>query len=261
MTGERSFMLRLCLVVVMALLMSACGKKGRLIYPDLLVPESPSSVTLRQTGPGMKLSFLLPQKDRAGQPLVDLAGVRILKREALPGQPQECSACMDEFRLFKTLYVDVRESSVQRYGTMMIVMDGAVTIGRTYSYQVVPFTKAAVDGQGAPQLTATMVEPPPHPVLRVIPSPTDIRLEFDATPSAKGTLVGYNLYRAVKGETLPFLPLNSAPLQEAHYTDSGLVRHLTYSYAVRMVVRMPAGEMVESSLSNLADGALLNDEE
>jgi predicted small lipoprotein YifL len=183
-------MRRLYLITVMVLFVSACGKKGPLVYPDLLVPEAPAAVTVRQSGLGMKLSFQLPRKDRSGRPLADLAGVRVLKRETLPGQAEECSSCMDGFRLFKKLYVDLQEGSVRRYGNLIIMLDGDVTIDRTYTYTVVPFTKRGVDGQGSAQVMATMVEPPPPPLLRVIPSPTDIRLEFEGHHPAKGTLVG-----------------------------------------------------------------------
>ena len=253
-------MRRLCLSLVIVLVISACGKKGPLIYPDQLVPDSPTAVTLRQAGLGMKLSFLLPQKDRAGQPLANLAGVRVLKRETMPGQAQECSTCMDGFRLFKTLYVDLQDDSVRRYGDMMIVLDSDVTIDRTYAYTVEPFTKEGVDGQGSVPVLATMVDPPLPPLLRVIPSATDIRLEFKGRPPARGTFVGYNLYRTVKGGALPFLPLNREPLPGTSFTDSGLDRRLTYTYGARMVVRMPTGEMVESSLSNQEDGALKDEE-
>jgi hypothetical protein len=60
---------------------------------------------------------------------------------------------------------------------------------------------------------------------------------------------------------LPFLPLNKEPLPGTSYTDIGLDRRLTYSYAVRMLVRMPTGDLVEGSLSSLEDGALRDDEE
>ncbi len=251
---------RLCLVLVIALFMSACGKKGPVIYPDLLVPEAPKEVSLWQSGVGMKLSFLLPQKDRAGRPLADLAGVKVFKRETMPGQAQECSSCMDAFRLFKRLYVDIQGDNDRRYGNMMMVLDSDVTVDRTYAYTVVPFTREGVDGQGSAPVMATMVDPPLPPVLKVIPSPTEIRLEFGGRRPARGAFVGYNLYRTIKGEALPFLPLNREPLSGTSYTDSGLDRRLTYSYAIRTVVRMPAGEKVESSLSNLVDGALKDEE-
>ncbi|MBI2354175.1 MAG: fibronectin type III domain-containing protein [Deltaproteobacteria bacterium] len=253
-------MRRLSLLLVIPLLLAACGKKGPLIYPDMLVPEAPSAVTVRQAGVGMRLSFVLPRKDLAEQSLTDLAGVRILKRESMPSPPQDCPACTDSFRLFRTLYVDVQDGSVRRYGSLMVLLDSDVRAAGVYTYRVVPFTKKGVDGAASAPVTATMVPPPIPPVLHIFPSPTDIRLEFVGLLPVIGSLVGYDLYRAVKGEDLPFLPLNKAPLSGSSFTDSGLNRGVTYSYAARLIVRMPTGELVESILSNQVEGALREDE-
>lgn len=253
-------MRRLTLLLVISLLLAACGKKGALIYPDLLVPEAPSAVSVRQAGVGMRLSFVLPRKDLAGQNLTDLAGVKVLKRESMPDPSQECPACTDSFRLFRTLYVDVQDGGARRYGNLMVLLDSDVRIGGIYTYRVVPFTRGAVDGAASIPVTATMQPPPLPPVLHVFPSPTDIRLEFVGLLPVTGTLVGYNLYRTERGGEMPFLPLNREPLSGSSYTDSSLIRGVTYSYAARIVVRMPTGETVESILSNEVEGALKDDE-
>jgi hypothetical protein len=59
---------------------------------------------------------------------------------------------------------------------------------------------------------------------------------------------------------MPFLPLNKVPITGKSHTDIGLERGVTYSYAARSVVRKPTGEMVESALSNIVEGALKNEE-
>lgn len=253
-------MRRLSLLLAIPLLLAACGKKGALIYPDLLVPEAASAVSVRQVGVGMRLSFVLPRKDLAGQNLTDLAGVKVLKRESMPSPPQECPTCTDAFRLLRTLYVDVQDGSVRRYGSLMVLLDSDVRIGGIYTYRVVPFTRGAVDGAASIPVTATMVTPPMPPVLHIAPSPTDIRLEFVGLLPLTGTLVGYNLYRTEKGGEMPLLPLNREPLSGSSYTDSGLIRGVTYGYAARTVVRLSTGETVESVLSNEVQGALKEEE-
>jgi len=253
-------MRHLSLLFALTLLITGCGRKGPLIYLDMLVPAAPTVVTARQAGPGMKISFVLPQKDLAGQNLTDLAGVNVFKREATLDQGQECSACSESFRLFRKLYVDIQDGSVRRYGNLMILLDSDMRIGNIYTYKVVPFRKDGLDGASSAQVSATMVKPPLPPALQVFPSPTDIRLEFAGEPPAVGAFMGYNLYRADKGEPPPFLPLNKEPLPGGSYTDSGLDRGVVYSYAARTVVRMPTGEMVESNLSNMVEGALRDEE-
>lgn len=248
------------LLFAMLMLIAGCGKKGALIYLDMLVPEAPSDIAARQAGPGMKLSFVLPKKDLAGQNLTNLSGFNILKREATPVIGEECDTCKEAFRLFRKLYIDFQDESVRRYGNLMILMDSDVRTGSVYTYKVVPFTKDGQDGVSSAPVTAAMLQPPSPPVLRAVPSPTDIKLEFAGAAPLAGTFVGYNLFRADKGEPMPFLPLNKLPISGAIHTDSGLERGMTYSYGVRSVVRMPSGEIVESALSNIVEAALRDEE-
>jgi hypothetical protein len=248
------------LLFVITVLIAGCGKRGNLIYPDLLVPEAPGAVTVQQAGPGMKLSFVLPKKDLAGQNLTNLSGFNILKRETTPDKGEDCDACKEALRIFKKLYVDFQDEVVRRYGGLMILMDSNVRIGSVYTYKVVPFTTDGLEGAPSAPVTAAMVQPPLPPILRAVPSPTDIKLEFGGVTPPKGTFLGYNLFRAEKGEPIPFLPLNSQPLPGKRHTDVGLERGVTYSYAARVVVRMPTGETVESALSNIVEGGLKDEE-
>ena len=248
-------------VLIISLLASACGKKGALIYPDQLVPEAPGFVTLRQTGQAMVLSFVLPRKDLAGHHLTDLSGVKVIKREAIMAQGEECSnACIDPLSVFRTIYADVQDERSKRYGSTVVTLDSNVTIGNRYSYLLVPFTKNGVDGQKSAPVKAAMQEPPKSPELKAVSAPTEIILKFSGELPFTGTFLGYNLYRTTRGEAMPFIPLNKAPLQVSSYTDSGLDRHRIYIYGARTVVQMPSGEVIESILSNQAEAALKNEE-
>ena len=95
------------LVVGFALLATACGRKGPLIYPDMLVPAAPAAVTAQQSGSAVKLQFALPDKDRAGRPVKGVAGVKISKRSTEADQKEVCRSCTTDYRLFRTLYLDV----------------------------------------------------------------------------------------------------------------------------------------------------------
>ncbi|NVN92644.1 MAG: hypothetical protein HXX11_18895 [Desulfuromonadales bacterium] len=240
---------RLLLVVLM---LTACGKKGPLIYPDMLLPAPPTAVTVRQVGQAMKISFVLNRKDRSGRDLKNLDGVTIFKRTTIAGQAPGCNACSEDFVLFRKLYLEPAplESGVQRFGGMLLLLDSDVRIGDQYSYTVKPFTKDAVDGQASAPVTTAMVAPPPAPELKAVPDPVEIQLLFSSVPPGQGTFVGYNLYRAPKGDHLPYVALNREPISGKSFTDSGLDRKLSYVYVVRSVVRMPGGQLVESELSN-----------
>jgi predicted small lipoprotein YifL len=239
--------------IALIMTMTACGKKGPLIYPDMLIPAPPTAVVARQAGQAIKLSFVLPQDDLAGRKLKNLGGVTIFKRASIAGQGPSCNACTEDFVLFRSLYLDQTslERGVQRFGSMIVLLDSDVRIGDEYSYMVKPFTKDDGDGQASRPVTTAMVTPPQAPELKAAPDPIEIQLFFSGAPAAgKGTFVGYNLYRAPKGEVLPYVPLNKEPITGESFVDSGLDRTLSYVYAARTVVKTPAGVLVESELSN-----------
>jgi len=250
----------LILLIFCTLVATACGKKGPLIYPDQLVPSSPTTVTVRQSGPGIKLSFVLPDKDRAGQSLKGLAGLKIFKRETQTGQEQACNACSDDFKLFKTLYLEKLDINARRYGDLVILQDSDVVMGQDYAYKVIPFMKDGVDGESSEPVSVTMLQAPPSPVIKAISSPTEIQLTFAEPPLKEEKFAGYNLYRTVKGEAMPYLPINKVPIIINTFTDSGLKRRITYSYGARAVIRATSGALVESALSNEVSG-MLKDEE
>ena len=247
------------LFMIIPLLITACGKKGALIYPEMLVAAAPISFTARQAGQNMKLSFDLPQKDRAGRNLKNLSGIKILKREAPAGQGAGCSACTSDFTLFRTLYLDVPDE-VQRYGNLLVLLDGDVKSEREYTYRAVAFTKDGVEGEMTAPFLTTMVQSPPPPVLKIIPAPTEIRVEFEKKMPVMGIFEGYNLYRAVKGEAFPYLPLNGKPFVANSFVDTGLDRSVVYTYVGRTVIRMPSKELVESGPSNKVEAALKEEE-
>lgn len=248
-------------LLLVALIMAGCGKKGALIYPDMLVPASPTAVSVRQTGQALKLSFAVTRKDRAGRSLKNLGGVAILKRTSIAGQGPTCNACTEDYVLFKKLYLEPAplERGVQRSGDMIVLLDGDVKIGDEYSYIFKPFTQDAVDGQASTPVTAAMVAPPQAPKLTAVPDPIEIQLLFEGIPEGKGTFVGYNLYRALKGGELPYVPLNKEPIAGKSYVDSGIDRTVTYVYVARAVVKLPGGALVESELSNVVETRVTNE--
>jgi predicted small lipoprotein YifL len=253
-------MKRVTVLIFLALNISACGKKGALIYPEMLVPAAPSNVSLQQRGESLKLSFTIPAKDRAGRALSNLAGVTILKRDAMAGQVAGCSSCTDDYSLFKKLNLDLLPTEAQLRGSLMLLLDGDVRPGRNYSYIVSAATREGVAGAPTAPVTAGVVPPPVPPVVQVISQPTEISLEFVRMPLQEGAFVGYNVYRTVKGGTYSYWPLNRGPVTSDHFTDMGLERSTTYVYAVRMVISLSTGAMVESGLSNEVEGRLKDDE-
>lgn len=251
---------RLALLGGITLAITACGKKGALVYPDMLVPAAPTAVSAIQSGAAVKIQFDVPTSDRAGSRLNNLAGLKISKREAYSTSVQTCRSCTEDYRLFRKLYLDLLPDFAQRFGNRLIVLDGDVSAGRQYTYVIVPFTKEGVDGASSSQALVQLVTALPPPSLLVESHPTEIKLSFAVQSPVEGILIGYNLYRTLQNSSFPLQPVNRAPFLGNEYVDSGLARGTVYRYLARAVVRLPSGVVVESLVSNEVEGMLKDDE-
>ena len=250
---------RSTLVVGFSLISVACGKKGPLIYPDMLVPAAPTAVTVLQSGSAVKLQFVIPDKDLAGRPVQGVSGVKISKRTAEIDQ-NVCRSCLTDYLLFRTLYLDHLPANTQRFGNRLIVLDGDVNAGNLYSYRVVPFTADGVDGTSSLIAEARVIAPLPAPDLKIESFPTEVKLQISSAPMLAGSLHGYNLYRWTATVPRSYQPLNKEPLKGKEYVDSTLERDEKYHYAVRELIILPSGSMAESAESNEVEGMLKNDE-
>jgi len=248
-----------CLLCVVSAL-TACGKKGPLIYPDMLVPASPANVSAQQSGSSIKLSFVIPSRDLGGRAIAGVSGITIIRRDEPSGRGAACNSCMSDFAPFRKLNLDLLPTGVQRYGNLLVLLDGDVQAGRTYTYRLTAVTRDDQEGALSVPVAAEMVTPPLPPVLQVISQPTEIHLEFAGLLPVEGAVSGYNVYRTLKGDAFPLLPLNREPLSDNRFVDAGLERGTVYVYGVRAVVRMPSGSRVEGLLSNEAEGRLKDDE-
>lgn len=251
---------RLAVLGGMTLAMTACGKKGVLVYPDMLVPVAPSAASAFQSGSGVKIQFEVPTTDRTGNRLNDLAGLNISKRESDSAPDQTCPACLDDYHLFRKLYLDLLPDSAQRFGNRLVLLDGEVRTGKSYSYIVTSFTKEGVAGASSPRLAVHMIQAVLPPILQAESFPTEIKISFVSLPPDMGTLVGHNLYRMAQKDALTHFPINREPLAGKDYIDSGLARGIRYRYLARAVVRLETGAVVESLVSNEVEGMLKDDE-
>lgn len=252
---------RSLLVVVLALLASGCGKKGPLIYPDMLVPAAPAAVTAQQSGSSVKLKFVIPDKDRAGRAVHGVTGVKINRRTTENDQKDVCRSCMTDYVLFQTFYLEHLLPTAQRFGNSLVVLDSEVTTGKSYSYSIVPFTADGVDGASSAIVAVTVAPPMPAPLLKSDSFPTEVKIHISLLNSRPaGRLLGYNLYRATGGAVRSYQPLNSEPLKGGEYVDVALERGVKYRYWARAVMELKSGDVVESSESDEVEGMLKDDE-
>jgi predicted small lipoprotein YifL len=239
--------------------LAACGKRGPLIYPDMLTPAAPTDVRAVQSDSAVRLSFNLPQKDQGGRGVSGLAGVDIFKRRAVTGTGSDCSSCTVDYSLFKKLHLNALDAGIVRKGSHIVVMDSDVTLERDYFYYIVPFMNDAVAGKPSSPVLATVLEPPAPPRLSAVSEPTEVRLTIRDPLFSQGIFVGYNIYRTLKGETLGVFPVNAEPIRTSTFTDSALIRGARYVYAVRKVVKRGNGTLAESAFSNQVEAGRKED--
>ncbi|MBJ6724654.1 LPS translocon maturation chaperone LptM [Geomesophilobacter sediminis] len=248
-------MRRLSLLLI-CLLLAACGKKGPLIPPEGFAPAAVSNLKAEQKGTTFELTWSAPGKVEGGTPLPyrDLAGFVLLRHVVLP-PAEECDECRNAYAELKHVDVDfLRE--VRIVDGLFLTDDPFLKEGETYQYKVIAIKRDGTRSKDSNKPRRKFVTPPPTPTLQVVPSTTAIDLEITAAPPAKGTFLGYNLYRWKKGEPEPIRPLNGAPLKEKAYHDQLLLPEVTYRYKVRTAAVVD-GENIESAGSNVVEAALV----
>jgi predicted small lipoprotein YifL len=251
---------RLALFIAVSLLVTACGRKGPLLYPDMLVPAAPADVAAMQSGSAIKFQFVLPSKDLAGRPVQGIAGVKITKKSAEISPKEFCRLCMADYRPFHTLYLDSLPVVAELFGSRMVVIDADASAGNTYSYNIVPFTKDGTDGVSTLTMTVGVTEPFPAPTLQIESLPTEVKLHITLPSLVAGRLLGYNLYRSTGTSVRYFNPLNPEPLKGHEYIDSSLERGKKYRYSARVLIMRTSGEIAESAGSEEVTGMLKDDE-
>ncbi len=252
----RPYTVSLCMTLILA----GCGKKGALVYPEMLVPASPSNLAAQQSGNSLKLSFQLPSKDLAGRSVAALSDVSVFKHDAPVTREPGCSTCASDFSLFRKINLDVLTSGTQRYGNYLVLMDDSVTSGRTYTYRVSTTTTENTEGALSQPVSVALVPASLPPVTQIFNQPTEVQLEFVALKPDEGVITGYNVYRTLKGEAYSYIPLNNKPITGNCFVDVGLDRRTTYLYRVRSVVMLQDKSMIESIPSNEVEGKLKDDE-
>jgi predicted small lipoprotein YifL len=250
---------RSTLIISFSLLSAACGRKGPLIYPDMLVPASPAAVTAQQSGSSVKLQFTLSDKDQAGRPIKGLSGVKISRMASETGQKNVCRSCLADYLLLRTLYLERLPTDTQRFGSRLITLDSDVKAGNSYSYRIVTFSAEGVDGASSATAVAQVEAPAPAPAVKIELFSTEVRLQI-TSEILTGNHAGFNIYRATGAEARSFQPLNREPFQEKTYADGTLSRGIRYRYVVRQLVRLKSGDVAESVESQEVAGMLKDDE-
>lgn len=246
-------MKRILCLIVLALLLTACGRKGPLLPPEALVPAPIADLRVVQQGNLFQLSWSAPTKEEGGGPLRDLAGFRLLRREVLP-PGEDCEECPTAYRLLKAVDLEYLQD-VRRAGNRYFYADADLRQGTTYQYRAVSLQQDGTTSRTSNKVRRTAVTPPLPPVVQAASTSSGVRLEFVVIPPEVGTLAGYNIYRQQAGAGAEKVALTEKPVTGNTFEDQRLTSGVPYQYQVRAVA-LVNGETVESALSNEVEGAL-----
>lgn len=242
-----------------ALLLTACGRKGPLIPPEALAPAPINNLRVSQTGTRFSVCLTPQSADETGKPLKNLAGVRVFKREVLPPD-EDCEECPTAYRIIQTVDLEF-PGDVQRFGNLYCLTDTNLVTGKTYQYKAVSFQSDGTTSRESNRARRKFVNPPAAPVLKSVAATTGVILEWSIPPKPESGIVsGFNVYRGETAEKIPPEPINDKPVLENRYEDQTVTLGSKYFYVVRSVLNAD-GETAESVSSNSVTGEMKLPEE
>lgn len=222
-----------------------CGKKGPLLYPDLLVAQPPSQVQVEQVDMALRITFVLPEKDQAGRPLNNLESVRIARRVCVEA---DCKGCLEPYQELQRIDVAFPDPA-EREGSRIRWTDAGVRPGEVVQYRLVSEQKGGITGGAAQTLPARLavaVQPPVCTGKAVFGGTLQLNCRT-ADSGTTGQLLGYLLYRA-EG-TGPTVFLTRLGPDSGGYVDQAVVRGIAYRYAAKQQIRREDGSIQESAFS------------
>ena len=247
------------LLMGIALLLAACGKKGPLVPPEALAPAPINNVKVSQPGPRFSICLTPPSTDETGKSLKNLAGFRVFKREVLPPD-EDCEECPTAYRIMQIVDIEFPKD-VMRFGNLYCLTDLNLAEGKTYQYKAVSFQSDGTTSRDSNKARRKFVHPPAAPVLKSVAATTGVILEWTAPAKpVSGIAAGFNVYRSESAETVSPSPINDHPVLENRYEDQTVTLGTRYFYVVRSVIKTD-GETVESESSNSVTGEMKLPEE
>lgn len=234
-------------------LLSACGKKGALVYPDNILPPQASIAVGRSVGTGIRLYLNIPAQNRQETAKRELADSILVLRSDKALVTQACSSCPDKLPLYKTIYLtNIKES--EKSGGRIVFNDTDIVRGAQYRYRV---QLASAEGGISPQslhVEVTAFTPAPPPKVTIENRPAEVFLNMAPEKPESGSFAGYIIYRKLAGETGAGFPLTQEPVKEDFYSDFKAVQGERYIYTVRRVIKSDNGELFESLASPEVEG-------
>lgn len=237
--------LHICLLIT-ALLLTACGRKGALMPPEALVPAAVTDLTVLKSGDDFRITWSAPAKERGGRPLRDLSGFRLFKRVVL-GDGTDCSSCAESWRLLAEIDAN-NPGTGRKSGAAYIYHDKPSTTGKGDQYRIFALSSSGGFSPSAESAIKKNLQPVQPPDLSAVIVPGAIMIRFISPLAADPRFAGYNLYKRTPGDSNALLPLHQVPLKQDRWEDQQLKYGTTYCYSATVLTEID-GELVESARS------------
>lgn len=245
-------MKKLFLLIGIALLLSACGKRGPLVAPEALVPASINDLRVEQKGNRFLVCWSRPGKEEWGGPIESLAGFRVFRRDVLPPD-RDCEECPNIYRSIKLVDPEYLED-VLRFGSRYCFFDGDLVDGKTYQYKVVSFEKDGATSKDSNKARRMKAVAPAPPHISAVPTPDGVTLRWDTPVTApESPLEGFAIYRKQANQVMPLSPLAIVKADVTQFADPHMEHGVEYFYAVRSITKT-GSDLVEGILSNEVKG-------
>ena len=238
-------MRRTRLVIVLAVVLAACGRKGPPLPPIIEVPETTTDLAVHQVEHDAVLTWSFPSLTRAGRALTDLGQVTVWRLEVPPGQEQGVAA-------------ELQRQLMLSRGKLLARLQGAglqaATRGRMLTYS--DPLPAVEPGTTPPTLWYAVrtrrTDGTPSALSNIVswqPQPVPARVEgLTATPQVDGIAVSWTAvddaeYRVERREAPggDWGPVSPQDLRTASFLDTTAAQGVSWQYRVRAVVKATWG--------------------
>lgn len=235
---------RLLLVAVGLMVFAGCGKKGPLIYPDMLVAQPPDNLMVEQHKDSFRLSFNLPSKDLSGRTLTDLKAVMVSRQVT---GANDCKSCLDSFQELQRVDPEY-PAPAQRSGNQINMIDADLKKGEQYRYRLQAVQQGDIFSE---HMTTALLELKPLPSAPALTAKNSfggfvtIDIKHTVTATKEAEPVAVRIYRSeadgAGSSSLATLPSE----QTVTYQDQTVHYGKSYQYLATVVVQYKDGLLVE----------------
>jgi len=233
------------IVFFILLFFPACGKKGPLRMPEMVVPQAVRDLKARAEGSAIILSFGIPVKNTDGSTLTDLRGFKILR--SVRKLSEGCESCPRKFIPLADIEYQRAEGLLPARGEQKEFRDSSVSPGMEYHYKVLSFN---ADDEFSKESNSAKAywNLPPAPVQNLIAQAGNgmVNLQWGKVNSlADGSLCRepllYNCYRTDEGTQFLFAPVNEQPVEATAYQVINLKNDQQYTFRIHAARKVGEG--------------------